>query len=66
MNYNEKVALEIANYLKLDTAAQNFLEKQINCIIRDVRHKIAENLILDGKEIAMEAAHSIVMNTNLD
>jgi len=74
MKYNEKVALEIANYLKLDTAAQNFMEKQIDCIIRDIRHKCVENINLletypdlpeSWNVVSREDVNRVVMNTIL-
>lgn len=66
MNYTEQKAKEIWGVFGQGNADVKWLEGKIKEIIRDARHKIAENLILDGNEKAMDAAHNIVMNTNLD
>lgn len=69
MNYAEKKSFEILGKTTM-IGRQKLIEEIVKGIIRDVRHKCAENIMGHVPPIKIgkikETFHNVVMNTNLD
>ena len=70
MNYSETKSEEIGAQFSLSKLEKFKLKKEIDSIIRDVRHKIAENINSELDDCfhfdVINVAHNIIMNTKMD